>query len=160
MKKVFIILLALVTLQVSAQEKKRELQKEGQRERGEMMKDLSPEETATLQTKKMTLHLDLSEAQQKQMKALNLEQASLRKAKMEEVKKLKESGEKPSKEARLKMMNEKLDHQIALKAKMKSILNAEQFTKWESSQAKMQGKRQQGKEKMMRNRVKEQKDKQ
>ena len=34
-----------------------------------MERDLTPEEMATLQTKKMTLHLDLTEAQQAKWKA-------------------------------------------------------------------------------------------
>lgn len=135
MKKLILIALAFIGLQATAQELK---QKHGgeRKDRMEKMQDLTPEEMATLQTKKMTLHLDLTEAQQKQIQALNLEEATLRKAKMEEYKKLKESGEKPTKDMRVKMMNEKLDHEIELKQKMKTILNAEQFEKWEKSQAK------------------------
>ena len=45
--------------------------------------------------------------------------------------------EKPTKEQCLAMENAKLEHQIATKAKMKSILNAEQLDKWEKSQGKM-----------------------
>ena len=45
--------------------------------------------------------------------------------------------EKPTKEQRLAMANTKLDHQIAAKAKMKSILSKEQFEKWEKAQGKM-----------------------
>ena len=61
---------------------------------------------------------------------------------MEAHKALKESGnmQKPSKEDRLKMMNERLDNQIARKAKMKTILNADQYSKWEKDQENMQNK--------------------
>ena len=137
MKKLILLAIALITLQVTAQEKKREHQRRGPD--FEMRSDLTPEELATLQTKKMALHLDLTEAQQNKILALNIEQAKLRKAKMDErQKKMKnQKDEKPSKEERLKMMNGKLDHQIEMKKKMKAILNAEQFEKWE----KMQGKR-------------------
>ena len=135
MKKLAIIALALITFQANAQDKK-EKRQDNRKEKMEKRMQLEPEEMAELQTKKMTLHLDLTEAQQKQIQALNLEEATLRKAKMEEYKKLKESGEKPTKDMRVKMMNEKLDHEIELKQKMKTILNAEQFEKWEKSQAK------------------------
>jgi hypothetical protein len=140
MKKVILIAIALVAIQVSAQEKnQRPNQERGVRM--EKMQDLSPEEMATLQTKKMTLHLDLNESQQREIQKLNLENATERKARMEAHKAKRESGsmEKPSKEERLKMMNEMLDHKIAMKAKMKEILNADQYAKWEQSQEKMEG---------------------
>ncbi|MFC4722303.1 DUF4890 domain-containing protein [Geojedonia litorea] len=161
MKNILIIVLALVSFQISAQEKKKELRKEVQKERMEAMQDLSPEEVATLQTKKMTLHYDLNESQQKQLMALNLEEAKLRKIKMEERKAMKDKAEKtaPTKEDKLKMANERLDHQIALKAKMKSILNKEQFEKWDANQAKMQQRRQ-GKMKMARKKMAIEKNKQ
>jgi len=154
MKKIVIILIALVTLQVTAQDKKKAYHKEGQRERMETMKDLTPDEMATLQTKKMTLHLDLTEAQQKSIQTFNFEEATFRKAKMEEHKAMKDSGETKAftKEDKFKMMNERLDHQIAVKQKMKSILNAEQFDKWEASQGNMQHKRD-GQKKMMKNKM-------
>jgi hypothetical protein len=140
MKKIIIIIMAMITLQVTAQDKKKELQKDSSRARMEAMKDLTPEEMATLQTKKMTLHLDLTEAQQQKIQALHLEKAKMRKTKMEERKAMKESGEKKAftKEDKVKMMNDRLDHQIAMKQKMKSILNAEQYTKWEASMGKME----------------------
>ena len=141
MKKIVFIALALVAFQLTAQDKK----ERPNRERGEKMEryqDYSPEEMANLQTKKMTLHLDLNESQQKEIKKLNLDNAIARKAKMEAHKAQKETGniEKPSKEARLKMMNDRLDHQIEMKATMKKILNADQFTKWEKSKEEMKNK--------------------
>jgi hypothetical protein len=158
MKKIVIILIALVTLQVTAQEKKKELHKEGQRER---MESLTPEEIASLQTKKMTLHLDLTEEQQTKIQALHLDEAKMRKAKMEERKAMKESEETKAftKEDKVKMMNERLDHQIATKQKMKSILNTEQYTKWEASMDKMEHRRD-GKKKMMKHKKSEEKQKQ
>lgn len=161
MKKMLLIVIALATLQVTAQEKKKEMHKESKMEHKEMMKDMTPDEMATLQTKKMTLHLDLTEAQQKQMMALNLEEAKVRKAKMEERSAIKDKSEnKPfTKEDKLKMMNEQLDHKIALKAKMKNILNAEQFEKWEASQGKMEQRRE-GKKRMMKHKMNKEKEKQ
>lgn len=58
------------------------------------------------------------------------------KAKME-----KAEGEKPSKEERLKMANERLDHQIEQKKKMKAILNAEQYERFEKMREKREGMR-------------------
>ena len=137
MKNLIIIAMALISIQAIGQGEKKE--NTNRPERAHKMSQLSAEDMATLQTKKMTLHLDLNEAQQIKIKAINLENAKLRKAKMEAHKAKKESGEmqKPTQEERLKMANDKLDHQIAMKAKMKTILNAEQFAKWEKAQARM-----------------------
>ena len=161
MKKLVIILIALVTLPITAQNKKKDYPKDGQKERMENMRDLTPEEMATLQTKKMTLHLDLTEAQQKSIHAFYLEEATFRKAKMEEHKAMKDSGETKAftKEDKFKMMNERLDHQIAVKQKMKSILNAGQFEKWEVTQDNMEHKRD-GQKKMMKNKMDKEKSKQ
>lgn len=136
MKKLIIIALALFALQVTAQEKKERYNK---KERANKMMNLSAEDMATLQTKKMTLHLDLNESQQAKIKDINLENATKRKAMMEARKAKKESGDakKPTQEQRLKMANARLDHKIAMKAKMKNILNEEQYAKWEKSQARM-----------------------
>ena len=137
MKKLVLITLALLAIQVGAQEPKRDGHK-----RGEMMKNLSAEEIANLKTKKMTLHLDLDESQQKEIYDINLANATKRKAHMESRKAKKETGEaqQPTKEDRLKMATAKLDHQIAMKAKMKEILNDEQFAKWEKAHAKARSK--------------------
>lgn len=137
MKKLIIIAVALLALQVTAQEQKREHHKKG--ERAHKMANLSAEDIATLKTKKMTLFLDLNESQLAKIQEINLENATKRKAAMEARKAKKESGEaqKPTQEQRLKMINARLDHKIAMKAKMKKILNEEQYAKWEKAQTKM-----------------------
>jgi protein CpxP len=147
MKKLILIVIALVTINVTAQEHRKEHKEQNERgERRAMLKDLTPEEMATLQTKKMTLHLELTSAQQTKILTLNLEQAKLRKAKMDAHKKrMDNAGSKPSKDERLKMMNDKLDHQIVMKQKIKGILTAEQFEKWEQSQANHEGRSHQNK---------------
>lgn len=128
MKKVFIVLLLFVGGIALAQK--------GERGNREGMKDLSAEQIATLKTKKATLALDLTAAQQDQMKALFLENTKIRKAKMEKRKAQKENGEtkKRTSEERYAMANARLDHQIAQKAKVKNILSDEQYTKWEKMQ--------------------------
>ncbi|MBR9913860.1 MAG: hypothetical protein GYB32_03380 [Algicola sp.] len=136
MKKLFLIAIAFTTLQAVAQDGKKRASNEMRKERMAKLQDLSPEEMATLKSKKLTLALDLSDKQQNQVKALFLDEAKTRKAKMEAHKKMKESGalEKLSKEERYEMKNERLDAQIAFKQQMKSILSEEQFQKWEKSQ--------------------------
>ncbi len=140
MKKLILIALAFIGLQAIAQEQKR--QKPNNQERSQKMMNLSAEDMATLQTKKMTLFLDLNESQQANIQKINLENATKRKAMMAERKAKKESGEmqKPTQEQRLKMVNAKLDHQIAMKAKMKNILNEEQYAKWQKAQMRMASK--------------------
>ncbi len=108
-------------------------QKEGHRHQKGHMSDLSPEQMATLQTKKLTLALDLNEAQQKQVQQLHLEQAQLRKAKRSEQGESEEgeTGARPTKEERYERHLSRLDAMMAHKAKMKSVLSAEQYEKWE-----------------------------
>ena len=125
--------MALVAMQVTAQEHRKEHEKEAKKERIHKQMNFTPEEIATLQTKKMVLRLDLTEAQQREIHKINLTNAKERKAKMEAHKKMREGNneEKPSKEDRFKMMNERLDRQIANKKDMKRILSKEQFEKFE-----------------------------
>ncbi|MUH35479.1 hypothetical protein D9O36_06480 [Zobellia amurskyensis] len=125
MKKIIVALVCMVGLTAMAQREK------GHDRDG--MKNLTAEQIATLQTKKLTLALDLSSAQQQKIKAINLEEAKERKAKFEERKAQREEGErkKPTSEERYAMQNEKLDKMIAHKAEMKEILSAEQYEKWQ-----------------------------
>lgn len=141
MKKLVLIALALITLQATAQAKRTDGPQKERKDRAEQFQNLSAEDIATLQTKKMTLLLDLDASQQKEVQKLNLETATAMKAKMEARKAAKENGaERPSQEDRIKMMNERLDHQIAMKVKMKNILNEEQYAKWEKAQMRMASK--------------------
>ncbi len=133
MKKLVLVVMALCAIQITSAQ--------GQH-KGKKGMDMSAEDIATLQTKKMTLALDLTEAQQDDIYKINLENAKLRKTHMEERKAKRESGEakKPSKEERVAMMNNMLDHKIATKQKIKSILNDEQYARWEKMMAKRQSK--------------------
>ena len=97
------------------------------------MKDVTPEQMATLQTKKLTLALDLNASQQKAVQELHLENAKLRKEKMEKIRTEKAADEraKPSPEKHFAMQNERLDRMIVTKGKMKQILSPEQYEKWQ-----------------------------
>lgn len=125
MKKVIITICLLAGFAVMAQR--------GQRGADHNMKDLTPEQVASLQTKKMTLALDLNKGQQEQMQAIQLENAKMRKTTMEERKAQKdaEDSKKPTAEERYSMHNARLDRQIAQKAEMKKILSDSQYEKWE-----------------------------
>ena len=140
MKKLFLIALALVTLQISAQDEKPQLRKNQRIHKADKLKDFTPEEIAELQTKRLTLALDLTESQQKQIQKLELENAKERKARMEarRTNMQEGKGEKLSKEERLAMANERLDRQIEMKKKMKQILNDKQYAKWEKQMERKQ----------------------
>ncbi|MEJ1224102.1 hypothetical protein [Sediminicola sp. 1XM1-17] len=130
MKKVILVGLLMIGFIGLAQNERRE-----HRQR-ENLKDLSPEQMATLQTKRMTLALDLTATQQKQMQDFNLEEATSRMARMNEMKVKRESGEvtKPTSEERYAMHTARLDQRIAQKSQMKQLLSKEQFEKWEKMQ--------------------------
>lgn len=94
---------------------------------------MTPEQLATLETKKLTLALDLDKKQQVAIKELQLEKIEERMAKREAMKEMKAEG--PGRAAdsdeRFEMHNARLDKMIAHKEKMKSILTPVQYEKWE-----------------------------
>lgn len=125
MKKVCIVALLVIGLSSFAQERKERHPK------GEM-EQMTPEQRNQLHLKKMTLDLDLNAKQQEQLTKILADQSAKReamkaehKAKTEEVKAI-----------RFEMKKKILDEQIEMKNKMKSILSAEQFSKWEMKKEK------------------------
>src|SRR5690606_7721806 len=103
--------------------------------------NMSTEQMVTLQTKRMTLALDLTDAQQKKIQSMNLENAANRAEKMKEMKAKKESGDlkRPTSDDRYAMQLAMLDHQIAQKEKMRNILDKEQYGKWEKMKRSREG---------------------
>lgn len=99
---------------------------------------LSLEQRNQLQLKKMTLELDLTASQQKEMAALIAEQSAKREAKKAERLANKETKKELSADEKFELRNKMLDEQIAYKAKMKKILTEKQFEKWEASNQKRQ----------------------
>ncbi|MCV6629890.1 MAG: hypothetical protein OIF50_08530 [Flavobacteriaceae bacterium] len=95
----------------------------------EKMKDFSPEQIATIKTKKMVLSLDLSSSQESKVYDLLLAQIKDRKDKRLS----KEAREKLSSDQRYALMNEKLDAQIAFQRKMNSILDDKQYEQWKKN---------------------------
>ena len=124
MKKIFsVALIALLTLNTFGQEQQRK----------NNSYDLTPDQIAELQTKKMVLHLDLSEKQQQQILEINKRNAIDRKQNMEEHRALREKGQKPSGDELVNRMNVRLDKKIAHQKEMKKILNEKQFEIWKNS---------------------------
>ena len=126
MKRLILAVVMLTGFLLTAQE--------GDRNRHKMRaKDMTPEQLATLKTKKLTLALDLTEVQQKEIQKLTLEQAKLRESKRSEMQEKREGDpeSRPSKEERYQHQLERLDEMIAHKAKMKDVLTEAQFEKWE-----------------------------
>ena len=105
--------------------------------KGNSMADMTPEQIATLQTKKMTLALDLSETQQTKVQKLNLESATLAKEKMAAYKAKKANGEvqKPTSDERYAMKNQMLERDLAEQEQMKQILEKDQIEKWQKMKA-------------------------
>ncbi len=122
MKKLFsIAIVALLTVSTYAQEQQRKPRHP----------DLTPNH-AEIQTKKMTLKLELSEKQYQQILEINKRNAIERKRNMEEKKALREKGQNPSNDF-ANRMNVRLDKQIAHQKEMTKILSEKQFETWKNS---------------------------
>jgi len=124
MKKIIgiIALVFAVTFSVNAQE--RTMRKKMDHP------NFTPEQQATLHTKKMTLVLDLTASQQREIHKFHLSTTADRKAMRAEFKKNRENEVKLTDTQKYDKAVAKLDKQIAHKAQMKSILNKEQYEKW------------------------------
>jgi len=119
MKNLLIAVFMITALNLSAQpfEKSKERQ------------NLTPDQIAELQTKRMTLHLELTEKQQQQILEINKKNAQKRKlSKASRVK-----GEKRRNGDLFKIKNNRLDNQIAHQSEMKNILNEQQFETWKTT---------------------------
>ena len=125
MKKVLIALVLLVGMTSWAQEKK-------VRSERAQMEQMTSEQRNELHLKKITLDLDLTATQQKEMSKIIAEQGSKkearrteRKANKDATKKQLTADEKFAKKSRI------LDEQIVMKERMKKVLSVNQFKRWE-----------------------------
>lgn len=132
MKRLAVVVALLIAVGVMAQEYEDHTTRKGEK------MDMTAEQMATLQTKKLTLALDLSEKQQKQVMQVALKASEHRKAKQAEIKAQRESGtwQKPTAEERFEMKNALLDRQIAHNQKMKEILTETQYETWKKMEAR------------------------
>ena len=134
MKKLFIAALLVVGMTSFAQERK------ARPERAQM-EQMTPEQRNQLQLKKMTLELDLNASQQKEMSKVIAEQSTKREARIAERKANKDSAKKQlTADERFAKKSQMLDEKIVMKEKMKKILSADQYKKWDD----MKGKRHNG----------------
>lgn len=101
---------------------------------------MSTEQRNQLHLKRMTLELDLSLAQQKEMAIVIAEESAKRETRMSEMKKERGIKKELTADEQFVRKNQMLDDQIARKAKMKKILNDKQFEKWEANGQKKQHK--------------------
>jgi hypothetical protein len=97
-------------------------------------RNFSPEQAATLMTKKMTLALDLDTKQQQAVFELFKTQVLERQKTKETYRAQRATGKKPSADDRYQWANKKLDKAIAHKKAMRKILDDKQFKKWEKRQ--------------------------
>ncbi|MCR9182914.1 MAG: hypothetical protein NXH73_08305 [Flavobacteriaceae bacterium] len=131
MKTVCTLILALITTIGFSQEK--EQRKEMRQKMMQERQGLSPEQKAELSAKRLTLQLDLTEAQQKEVHKLQFEMISERE-KNKELRKTEaeENGFYDKATARL-------DKSQEYQNKMKSILNESQYQTWKEGMKKSSG---------------------
>lgn len=115
------VVIMLFSLTISAQ---------GQRQ--QKRADFTPEQRASLQTKKLALRLDLNEKQQKEIEKIMLKSAEERQTFRTENRKNKQDGTGLTSDERFDRANMRLERQEVRKAEMKKILTEDQFEKWET----------------------------
>ncbi|MFV8225020.1 hypothetical protein [Christiangramia aquimixticola] len=94
--------------------------------------DLSKEETASLQAKRLAMQLDLTQEQELKLKELYLKRIEERKELMEERREARKEMMEERKEQRQEMMEMNKQQ----KEELRSILSEEQYTQWEQLQDK------------------------
>lgn len=143
MKNLILSALLISGMMVSAQQQDKPARVSSENKKGRV-EPLKPEQRVELRLKKMTLDLDLTEKQQIEVKKLLLADSQKNEAKWAELKEKKEKNGKLTNDERFALQNEMLDNKIEMKEALKTILSAEQMTKWEESQPKnrrMRGKK-------------------
>jgi len=135
MKKVILIAIAFISLQAAAQRPTNGDRAEMMENRMSFMDDLSVNQIADLQTKRMIFRLNLTSIQKNGVRKINLDIANTRKEFAKTFKDRKTKG-KPSAEVIYAMMNKRLDKQIEVKTALKQILSKEQLEKWSEMQMK------------------------
>ena len=126
MKKVFIAALFLIGITSFAQEKKVRTERA-------QMDQMTMEQKNQLRVKKMTLDLDLSTSQHKEVEKIITEKGRKKEAKIVPRQNMQGAMKKKlNSEERFARKNQILEEQIVMKGKMQKILSSKQFDKWES----------------------------
>lgn len=122
-KKLLVLALLIAGSPLIAQEK-------GRKHQGNEMEQFTPEQKSQLMLKKMTLELDLNEAQQKEVSVVISDKIAKMESHKSEMKANREKEIRPTKDERFAMKMKMFDEEIATKKRMEKILNAKQFEKW------------------------------
>lgn len=130
MKNLIVVALLSLTLSGIAQEKRAKNQVEHP--------ELSMEQRTELQVKKLTLELDLSLKQQKEIATIVANQQAKREAFRIEVQNKRAENKKATADEKFAMRSKMLDERIAYKNEMKKVLSTEQLAKWEDMSKKME----------------------
>lgn len=129
MKKGILIAMVAFTLQAVAQRPQNYNRPEMMQNSMSFINDLSVNQIADLETKRMTYFLDLSKSQKNKVYKINLDIAKTRKANRKAFHDRRGTG-KPSPQELYDIMTKKLDKQIEIKEQFKKILSEKQFEKW------------------------------
>ena len=129
MKKLIITAVLLIGLSAFAQERAKNSGKE-------KLEQMTPQQKNQLRLKKLTLDLSLSASQQKEMGKIIAEMEAKREGFKKERLAKKEAGTNLTKDELFAMRTKRLDEKIAAKERVKKILDANQFEKWEKMQDK------------------------
>ena len=101
------------------------------RENARKRTQMNSEQSATLQSKKMALHLDLDKNQQAAVYELMKKNNDERQLKRTEFREKRQNGDTLTNDERFQIQNDRLDNQLEEKAALKNILSKQQFEKWE-----------------------------
>jgi len=107
---------------------------QGRKENNRKGVNFTPEQTATLQTKRMTLRLDLDKNQQEAVYDLQKNKMLVRKAMRNAMLERKANGNTPTSDELFQLKSSRLDRMQLHSDAMKEILTKEQFEKWENHQ--------------------------
>lgn len=123
MKKLIVVALLSLSISGFAQEKKNRMNEE--------RPQMTAQQQNELQVKKLTLELDLTAQQQKEIAKIVEQKQKKREAMRSEFKTKKAEEKKLTSDEKFVLKRNMLDEQIAHKNEMKKILTPEQFEKWE-----------------------------
>ena len=122
MKKLIVVALLSLSISGFAQEKKNRMAARPQ---------MTAQQQNELQVKKLTLELDLSAQQQKEIAKIVEQKQKKREAMRTELQTKRAAEKKLTSDEKFVLKRNMLDEQIAHKNEMKKILTPEQFEKWE-----------------------------
>ncbi len=129
MKKLIVIAVLTIGLSTFAQ-------KSAKNPRKENLEQFTPQQRNELRLKSLTLDLGLNAVQQKEIGKIITEMEAKKEAFQKERLAKKEVGTKPTNDELFAMRIKLLDEKIATKERLKKILDAKQFEKWEQMQSK------------------------